>query len=42
MPNRVNVPLVGLEELIKPSFVLLKDNDNPALELFVEFIESLR
>ena len=39
--NRVHVPLTGLEELIKPSFVYLKSNDNPALEIFAEFIRTI-
>lgn len=42
VPNRVNILLADIEELIKPSFVMLKNNDNPALEQFTTFIESLR
>lgn len=39
--GRIYVPLVGLEEMIRPSFVFLRANDNPALETFCEFVESL-
>ena len=38
--NRTLVQLEGLEELIKPSFVYLVDNDNPALETFIAFVED--
>ena len=41
VPNRVYLPLIDIEDLIKPSFVFLKSNDNPALEAFVEFVTSL-
>lgn len=41
VPGRIYVPLVGIEDLIKPSFVFLKSNDNPALEAFIEFVASL-
>ncbi len=40
VPNRCHVRLCGIEELIKPSFVFLKDNDNPALKAFVDFLAS--
>ena len=41
VPDRVYVPLVGLEEMIRPSFVYLRGNDNPALEAFCDFIDGL-
>ena len=41
VPDRIYVPLIGLEDLIKPSFVYLRDNDNPALEVFCSFIALL-
>lgn len=39
--NRVYIPLLGLDALIKPSFVFLKDNGNPALQTFIEFLASV-
>ena len=41
VPNRTYVYLDGIETLITPAFVHLKDNDNPAVEAFAEFIRSL-
>ena len=41
VPNRRYVPLPGITDMIRPSFVYLRSNDNPALETFREFIESL-
>ena len=36
--DRIYVPLEGMEELVKPCFVYLKSNDNPALEDFAAFL----
>lgn len=36
--RRVYVPLVDMEDLVKPCFVYLKGNPNPALAAFADFI----
>ena len=40
--NRVYIPLEGMEELLKPCFIYLKSNDNPALGAFASFLAGLR
>jgi len=42
LENRVYVPLEGMEELLKPCFIYLKANDNPALDAFASFLAGLR
>ena len=36
--NRIYVPLDGMEELVKPSFIYLKSNENSALETVANFL----
>lgn len=38
--DRIYVPLEGMEELVKPCFVYLKSNENPALTAFADFLSE--
>lgn len=42
VPGRKYVLFEGIEDYIQPAFVYLKENDNPALRAFADFISSLR
>lgn len=39
--GRVLIPLEGVDQTMKPGFVFLEDNDNPALRVFEAYILGL-